>query len=414
MMLFCSNTAGAGMIIGSGMEDQDTHEKIHLVASEFDEAGNPRYVQFQYTDPQGLIHPVGSSVLVFGEIRHFIRSYAVLHALAKDPQKRRTFQVTRAVYGKTNVRLHDTGTSGALTLVGGLGGMTFTRQLIKPQSGLGTVGSILLGFFASPIIIDVALLPYTLMADALDSTLKFPFSADLEPLDSTARENWMLRSEKFSHPTFQNFLTKLRQIPNQPAFERRALSPITQASDCALETGSLALDLGIPLKATPIIDDTDETRQTKDRNFSNSLMHSFKRMIQLPVLERSDYEKYDQLMSDAQALVEKLASQGTFITYDEAKRRVIAAQAKIKTTWKMHVGIFRQSRDGLPFMCMAAVFDSEFAPSPLTEEVCARLSKKKMTNTSTLVSLTDALYRKLDQKKLACDNGQIFFTKRTQ
>ncbi len=372
--LFSVSSASAQnpMILGAGIESRSTGEKIHLVATDFDSNGKPLYVQFQYTDADGETNRMGPSLLVHGELSHFIRSFAIYHHMTKDPHQRRKFQVTRAIYSRNNVRVGGNEWELAVNFIGGAVGIKVANEIIQPKSTGAAVGAYLGGMLAAPLMLDIVMLPYTLIADAFDSSLKFPFADDLEPLDATNRENWLIRTEKISGKQFSNFLEHLSNLQTEPAFERKSMPErtSTEPRQCNIQWDKVSFDVRLPLQYPRYQVETGNTDMERARSRSNEI---------------SSHARYQLGPND--------------YLNPRKSNEVIP--------WKVSAGIFGQSNAGKSNVCVRVVYDSPYAMAPHIHEECRELGRKRIKNYEITRGLINGFSNRL--KRPICVDGLLEF-----
>ncbi|RYZ73076.1 MAG: hypothetical protein EOP09_02360, partial [Proteobacteria bacterium] len=168
LIALVSTESYAGLIVGSGIEDRQTGEKIHLTSSDFDANGNPRYVQFLYTGNGESKKPLGGNLYVHGDVGKFIKSWAVAQGMTKDQQRRRFMQVSRAVYTANNTRIGGTEWNVALNIGGAWLGLKAWEPILQPKTTAQGLIWYVLGVASAPVMLDLVMMPYELIADALD------------------------------------------------------------------------------------------------------------------------------------------------------------------------------------------------------------------------------------------------------
>lgn len=372
MFLIANARAQSPMILGAGIESRSTGEKIHLVATDFDRDGKPLYVQFQYTDASGETSRIGPSLLVHGELSNFIRSYAIYHQMTKDPHQRRKFQVTRAIFSKNNVRVEGTEWNVALNIGGGLLGIKAANAIIQPKTTGAALGAYVAGMLAAPVMLDLVMLPFTALMDAFDSSLKFPFADDLEPLDATNRENWLIRTEKISGKQFANFFQNLSQLPSEPAFGRLTLPERSsnEPRQCQLQFDKAFYDIRLPLKFESYHVERGQTDMERARSRANEI---------------SSHARF------------RLGPNGTSN----------ARSVKNSIPWKVSVGIYGKKVDRRQNVCVRVVYDSPYATAPDAQEECRELGKNRVKN----YELTNGLINSFSDRmrRPTCADGLLVF-----
>jgi len=361
------------MILGAGIESRSTGEKVHLVATDFDSGGKPLYVQFQYTDAYGETNRIGPSLLVYGELSHFIRSFAIYNQMTKDPHQRRKFQVTRAIYSRNNVRVGGMDWELAVNFIGGAAGIKVANEIIQPKTTGAALAAYIGGMLAAPLMLDIVMLRYTVLADAFDSSLKFPFADDLEPLDATNRENWLLRTEKISGKQFRNFLEHLAQLPTEPAFERKPMPErtSTEPRQCNIQWDKASFDIHLPVQYPRYQVETGNTDMERARSRSNEI---------------SSHARYR--LSPSEYLNPRKSSESI--------------------PWKISAGIFGQSNAGKSNVCVRVVYDSPYASAPYVQEECRELGRKRTKNYEITQGLINGLPDRL--KRPTCVDGILEFS----
>lgn len=232
--------------LGKGLADHETGERIQLacIGERLEPNGLERKcdtLRFLYATEGGEEYLVGPVFSLSDQesMRGQMKKAFAYWDLSKDLKQQRSFMVTRMIYTgffnnhRSNVPDPSSDTRNGLQIgIIVAQGVGIKLLMVAGASEAVALGGFILGSLLAPVILDLAILPITLMVDGKNAKSIWGFSGrDLSTLQSRASPAWSIKPRKTKSRRFQVLLRSLLQVGSSDASTASIREILNRASD---------------------------------------------------------------------------------------------------------------------------------------------------------------------------------------
>ena len=207
-------------VIGRGVYDSVTGEKLQMACvGDLIENSNERScntLKFLHISTNGSQKLIGPDFIIQSDekIRHQMIKQFNLHQLSVDRAYQYKFLFTRGAYGKGSKRNGEP--AKYLFFIGGNATVYFVATAASAVPFGQGLAIVMASFFASPVIVDFALLPITSILDLFSKEGLYGFDVrSVEALQDKAKFSWQFKPKKMKSIRFKKIVESLNKILSQ-------------------------------------------------------------------------------------------------------------------------------------------------------------------------------------------------------